>query len=698
MAVIVMSAAAAANAADEWRTEPPITYVLDYGRDHLGHPEYIEAVAGSPPTLLHLGKDVVMSHNWGPIECLGGENQAGGKGECVRRLTPEETQERLEGLTEMARQLHEAGCQMVLPYICSMTIGGSHRTRAGFWDFYDHWDDYLRFGLPPRPELDPADWMARNPDGSMGSTYGVRPDQDDFYPPYEPNMRYRACCNNPGWRTWLDEVARQVAMVGYDGAFIDNGTTQSCYCKWCQDKYQGFLRDRYTAAQMRELFGVGEGERVPLTEKPGRDEPMTPGWIETQRFWVETIHQHQLAIRRAGEQVGGRFVLFPNGGRPNYIHWALCDSDYVMFELSTGDYGTHPGLVNSKIVGDIYLKVYNDHAFEYKYTQSVKKLVKTLILTRAGYPRSLPSLELNPDTAALGMAEAAAFGSGAGFLLRPSWTEFHDVLNQYRGFFQAHAAEYTGLVPYAQVAVAAFADQALYGNSTHLDVVRTLTDDLLEGHALVDYITEDHFTPEGLAGYRVVILPDVVYASPEQLAALAAYVSAGGTALVTGATPQADPQLRPLGGALPQALAGALGGDAPTEAADGAGKWVYRPTAPDEDLVGELSRLAGTELSVAPDATRGVRMNAFARPEGGGIMLHVLNYDVPLGTDPQPWTDKTNVQIELPLPDGRVATTVTAWDPDVEGAQEIPVRCADGRAFFTLPSLHIYKMLRVDMG
>ena len=47
-------------------------------------------------------------------------------------------------------------------------------------------------------------------------------------------MRYAACVNNPGWRTWIDAVARLVAAVGYDGAFIDNGGTQQCYCRFCQ--------------------------------------------------------------------------------------------------------------------------------------------------------------------------------------------------------------------------------------------------------------------------------------------------------------------------------------------------------------------------------------------------------------------------------------------------------------------------------
>jgi len=700
VAVIIMTASAI-GADDGWRTEPPITYVLDYGRDHLGHPEYIEAVAGSPPTLLHLGKDVVMTHNWGPVQGLGGENQAGGKGDAIRRLSPEETQERLEGLTDMAAALHEAGCKYVTPYICSMTLGGSHRTRAGFWEFYDHWNEYLRFGLPPRPKLDPVDWMQRNPDGTMKSTYGCKPDTSEFYPPYEPNLRYAACVNNPGWRTWIDAVARLVATVGYDGAFIDNSGTQQCYCEFCQEKFQRFLRNKYTPTEMKELFGVDEGQPVPLAERPGADGELTLAWVESQRFWVESLHQHQLAIRKAGEEVGGHFILFPNGGhhRPNHVKLAFCDSDYIMYELSVGDYGTHPGLVRSRIVDDIYMQVHNDHCWQFKYTQAVRRRVKALVLTRAGYPKTRASLELNVNTAALGMAEAATFGSGAGFLLRPRWDEYRDVLNQYRRFFEEHADLYTGLVPYAQVAVAAFSEQNFYGNDKQIAQARKVTAELLGSHILFDYVTEDYFTAENLANYRAVIFPQVVYANPDQIAALTEYVQGGGVALVLGVTPTADMCLRPYD---PPPLAEKLGlpqeGPAGEKTlSDGKGTWLYADQMPGNGLRKALHTALGEDVAVMAGGSEAVRFNAFVHLDEGFLMLHVLNYDVPLGVDEEPVADKSNLTLSIPLPEGAKATSAQAYDPDQAQPETLAVRTADGRAELTLPDLRIYKAVKIQV-
>ncbi len=716
------------QAADpDWRTRPPITYVLDYGQGHIGEPDYIEAVAGSPPMLLHLGKDVVMSHNWGPIQGVGGENQAGGRGDAIRRLTPEETWERYHALEQMVDDLHAAGVRWVMPYICSITLGGSHIRRTGFWEFYDHWDEYSEFGLPPRPELDPADWMQRDPDGSMKSTYGVQPDEDDFYPPYEPNMRYAACVNNPGWRTWIDSVARLVAAVGYDGAFIDNGGTQQCYCRFCQAKYQDWLRGRYSDQEIQELFGAAPGEDVPLSLSPERGAPVTLGWVESRRFWRHSIHEHQQAIKRAALEVTDHFILFPNGGhgRPASVKNSFQDSDYIMYELSVGDYGTNPGLVRSRIVGDIHMNVRNDHTWQLKYTAAVRERVSPLLLTRGGWPQTRQNLVLNADAARLGNAEAAAFGSGAGFLLRPRWDQYREVLNEYRAFFEDHAALYTGLLPYARVAVATFGDQNLYEHKAHVSSAREVTQELLAAHLLFDYVTEERFTAETLRGYEAVVFADVKYVDPEQIAALESYVEAGGRAIIVGEAPTHDLLVRPLAPPdLPEALRPLEEGQSLIYRRQGEGSWLRMSrlpldglgavvATPEETLAAGYSDLDGlvdaleTEdatraaraASVAPEAGPGVRLNAFIDPEAGSpLILHVLNYDTPLGADPEPVADRTNLQLRVPLPEGAQVTSVTAFSPDRDEPLSLGYDLEDGVAVVLLPSLHIYEVLRIELG
>ncbi len=157
-----------------WKTTLPFTYVLDYGPRHVSNPdriltiqdrekvpqiqgdsEYVNRVGTAPPSLLHLGKDVALNHGWGPVKSLGGENEAYGRGDFVTRLTPDQVKDRIATMRELAGDLREAGVRWVIPYICAMTINGNHEKRSGFWEFYDHWDEYRSLGLGPRPASDP---------------------------------------------------------------------------------------------------------------------------------------------------------------------------------------------------------------------------------------------------------------------------------------------------------------------------------------------------------------------------------------------------------------------------------------------------------------------------------------------------------------------------------------------------------------
>lgn len=44
----------------------------------------------------------------------------------------------------------------------------------------------------------------------------------EYYPAYEPNLRYAACQNRPEWRYWTEKVVQKVARCGVDGVFVDN--------------------------------------------------------------------------------------------------------------------------------------------------------------------------------------------------------------------------------------------------------------------------------------------------------------------------------------------------------------------------------------------------------------------------------------------------------------------------------------------
>ena len=670
-----------------WKTTLPVTYVLDYGTRHVanpkyiltiddpkrgpqlqGDPNYITTVGTAPPALLHLGKDVALNHGWGPVKSLGGENQAHGRGDYITRLTPDQVRDRIVALREMAQGLRKAGVRWVTPYICAMTIDGNHEKRTGLWDFYDHWEDYSGLGLGPRPAGDPFTWLQRNPDGTPRIYYRYT---GDHYPRFEPpNHRYAASWHVQGFRQWMREVVRFLAKCDFDGCFPDNGTSQRCIGPAALVEFKKYLRQKFTPAQTRQMLAV---EDIASVEFPKKAE--TPLYAEMQRFWCETIRDEMAFIKRVGTQELGReFVVFPNGGRPAFIQCALMDTDFVMFEKSHGEYGTHPGLVFSPVFEGVKLRAYNDNIFEHKFVQSLRRRVKPMILSRPGYPQRLPWAMLNANAARLGCAECAAFSGGGGFLLRPRFDLYHDALNEYRRFFETHPRLYAGLDTYASVGVLAWPEQAWYGNSSHLGSVRRLTDLLGEAHVLFDYIPESQTTPDVLNRYQTVVAPEAHCVSAAQMAALKAFVQAGGRLIVLGQFAKYDEAMKERGspGLSPQAVC-------------------EEP----EEVVAAI----GTSASAAPNADslheRHVKLNAFAAQ--GRIVIHVVNYNVPLGIEPEDVVEIEGFELDVPLGPNTRCTKATCYSPIESRATELLVRNVAGRARLTLPTLRIYRVVELTV-
>jgi len=686
-----MDRAYSRDASGGWTTTLPVTYVLDYGSKHLGHAEYVPAVASAPPALLHLGKDVPFNHGWGPVKALGGENQAYGHGDAITRISPEQVRERIRGLREMGEALHKSGVRWITPYICAMTVNGDNERRTGFWEFYDHWEEYLTVGLGPRPEADPFEWLQRQPDGSPRIYYGYKY-PDEFYPPFKDNHRYAACWRTEGWRAWLCEVVRFVAKCDFDGVFVDNGTSQKCQCERCLAAFREHLTQRYPAEKARQAFGDVALDQVAFPTKGG-------GLLnaEMARFWCEMLRAEMAELKAVGSrELGREFIVFPNGGRPAYIQRALRDADFVMFEKSHGEYGTHPGLVFSPVFNGVKLRACNDNIFEYKFVQSLKARVKPIILSRAGYPQTQAWLRLNQDAARLGMAECGAFSGGGGFLLRPRFDIYHDALNEYRRFFETHPDLYVGLDAYARVAVLACPEQGWLGAPAHIAAVRALTTALAEAHVLFEYIPDTRFEPAALERCATVVAADLRVVSDAQLRALSQYVKGGGRLVIAGQFAGSDELLaeRDLKAGEWAALANVQTGQTQP-----CGKGAVTRCADVSEVVAALG--AAAPVLSCPDKTLApyVRVNAFGAVDkaGGRLVLHVVNYHVPLGAEADPLTPARDVRLDVPLPAGARVASARTFAPDEAEPIPLAVQTANGRAQVALPALRIYRVVELTL-
>ena len=675
-----------------WHTTLPFTYVLDYGSKHLGNADYVPMVGTAPPVLLHLGKDVPLNHGWGPVKALGGENQAYGTGTHIERISPAQVRERISGLRKMVDALHKNGVRWVTPYICGMTVNGDHERRTGFWDFYDHWDDYRPLGLGPRPKDDPFNWLQRHPDGTVRQYY--RYDYpDEHYPPFKENHRYAACWHSEGWRTWLCEVVRFAAKCGQDGVFVDNACSQRCQCDRCLAAFRRYLKMRFTAERARRLFDSVSLDAIAFPEKKN-----TPLYAEMNRFWCETVRDELATLKAAGsKELGREFVVFPNGGRPTFIQRGLMDADFVMFEKSHGDYGTHPGTVLSPVFEGVTLRAYNDNIFEHKFVQCLRRRVKPIILSRAGWPRRPPSQMLNANAARLGMAECGAFSGGGGFLLRPNFGVYHDAMNEYRRFFETHPQLYAGLDSYARVAVLACPEQQWLGNAAHMGTVRSLTDCLTEAHVLFDYVSEARLEKSALERYAIVLAPEFRVVSDSQFSAVADYVNSGGHLVVIGDFAVRDDSLAER---QPGSNERAPLLTVPAGITERCGRGsVSRCMRVEEALAAfgdGFSVLACPNKDLAPR----VKINAFHTPgeSAGRIVVHVVNYNVPLGVDAPEPTPVDGIELDMPLPKGTRTRSIAIYAPEEAAPASLPVNGTNGRTHIRIPELQIYRVIEMRLA
>ena len=141
----------------------------------------------------------------------------------------------------------------------------------GFWDFYDHWEDYAKptgkFDLGEKPR-DPTGWLRKwhtesqkQPfDSSLPSIPDVLTGLSFSYYPLNtpfggPSMyRYAVCINTKGWELWWKQVVQWAARVGYDGVFVDNSDFTRCWNNECQEGYRKWLDENYEKKQIRRYF------------------------------------------------------------------------------------------------------------------------------------------------------------------------------------------------------------------------------------------------------------------------------------------------------------------------------------------------------------------------------------------------------------------------------------------------------------
>lgn len=689
---------------NEWTTAAPETYCIDYAMNHLQNAEYAAQITAAPPTILHVGVDTVINNQFGPTT-YGGEGDGPRRDLWAsRRLSPQELEVRARDIRAFVNAMHAAGVKTVMSYQSGSFFFGDRQKRTHIFDFYDHWDEYAEFGVGPRPETDPADWLGVKPRAQRGAP-GV--------------FVCDPCINSPGWQALSRLNAAWAARVGYDAIFSDVNA-HHCWGSYCQAAFRRYLSAKYSPADLERLFGFKSPQDVRMARE---GEGLL--WVETQRHWGHSFAEFFAQLTAAGQAHQRGFFVLPNSGAytgidetykrrdaGHYIqHWARVCPIFMYEKME------QPGRVGRTTVIDDFI--------QYKFAFANR--------TRAGV---LLYNSQEAHSIALSNAEAAAMGGGSfiqGAYAHP------EVRTRYRDFFESNRDLLAGYSAHSQVGMVFFYDEVFWEDTTHLEQVFVVKDYLCNNHVLWDFIVEKTFTAAHLAKYAAIVVPGLKHIGDEHMSLLHKYAKAGGGVVLIGGAGHFTeegtqrkqlPFAVALKGAAQQGIhSGKVGrgwvihaakienlirrpafevfqltedeaNDTATiikMAAEAEAK--RRPRGSDR-LLALCEKMSKRKLSVATgEVPFTLRVAAYKRrdAEGRRLTVHLLNYDVPIHAHQQsgPPVPVIDVALSVPLPAGWKPTQVRLRGPQAVSGAALPFTIAQGRLVVTVPRVEIYELLEV---
>lgn len=378
-------------------------------------------------------------------------------------------------------------------------------------------------------------------------------------------------CVNSGWRDWAFELMRQAMAAGIDGVFLDGPVVfhGCCYCESC-----------------REGFASQYGANIPLKE-----DWSNPDWTDFVRFRSQSLARFLSDSRQAVRSMNSEGVVFLNAGAWQAGTWRCARSlDHVgaLQDFNGAEAFFHPGPHEQLLL---------PWATTAKYMTAGDKPAVVFSHHTLGAWHYIPLSEVEAE---LAIAQTVACGANPWFAifdyaLDHSRDAAVEPIKGIQGFLARNEEYYTDTHSCAEIALLSSSQTGTYYVSTHQEFYGALASGreenlgvdsrggsgpvdwsgrkaaceavvdqsylgyflaLTRSHVPFDVVLDGDITPEGLAGYRVLILPNSACLSDSQIESIRDFVRRGGSVVAefesgaydeTGRRRDANPLLEVLG-------------------------------------------------------------------------------------------------------------------------------------------------------
>lgn len=537
-----------------------------------------------------------------------------------------------------------------------VNVWGDQEQQTGWFKYYNQlWETDL---LGSKPAEKPEALMEFE-NGALGRNDG----QAGWY-------RYRGCINNPQWRALLKIFVRTGIEAGFDGFMVQFAHARGpCTCPYCQTKFRGFLKERFSARELAERFKITDLDQHVFTStgaRSGMPEPIDLAAREFTEFCVadcfdEVFLQYGRSLKPdllVSKWFHFRQFLSEDTTNTRFAAYmderALIPAD----RWSTGeDYVWYSSPVYKS---DLKNGIAGDSALDGRYLRAMCGATPFEVLKYDYWRWRVTVVE----SLALG---GIAFGAWKG-----GWSGGADReephLKTYFEFIRDNDRYLSGRDSHAEVGLLYPRSAFRTGDAAFFEPVRRLGRALVTGHVLFDFLIDQKLTLEDLARHRVVVIPAPHYLSASHLQMLNAYVAAGGKVFT-------------------------LPSEQTTEWP--AGWTVYRGDLKDQEaIVAALSEAVGGGFSTFAVPWM-VEVYADRQPQEHRLLVHLVNFnrteqdgkELPIAAAP--------ARIDLRLPVGFKAKRVIFLTPEAK-PQKLKFSSTKERLQFTTPAWLVYGLCVIE--